>query len=100
MVGIGGIGSTFAWRLARAGHDVTAVARPGSPRLDQLRRDRGIEDSTGARAEMRVAETLDEAMAFDLVVVTTLAHQVEALLPALRRSQARSIHFMFNTFDP
>ena len=37
VVGVGRIGSTFAFRLARAGHDVTAVARPGSSRLDQLR---------------------------------------------------------------
>ena len=40
IIGIGGIGSTFAFQLVRAGHhEVTAVARPGSRRLEQLKRD-------------------------------------------------------------
>jgi 2-dehydropantoate 2-reductase len=78
---------------------VTVVARPGSLRLEQLRRDGGIVHKTGGRAEVRVAEELD-AHAYDLVVVTTLAHQVNAFLPALQRSPARQVHFMFNTFDP
>jgi 2-dehydropantoate 2-reductase len=33
----------------------------------------------------------------DLVIVTTLAHQVGPILPALQRSQARCVHFMFVT---
>ncbi len=50
VIGIGGIGSTFAYYLARAGHDVTVVARPGSPRLQQLQREGGIvRDTGGAR---------------------------------------------------
>lgn len=28
LVGVGGIGSTFAFQLARAGHNVIAIARP------------------------------------------------------------------------
>ncbi len=39
-------------------------------------------------------------MDYDLVIVTMLAHQVEAILPILQRSAARCIQFMFNTFDP
>jgi ketopantoate reductase len=36
VIGAGQIGSTFASRFARnGGHDVTAVARPGSARLAQ-----------------------------------------------------------------
>ncbi|THD64490.1 MAG: ketopantoate reductase family protein [Phenylobacterium sp.] len=100
VVGLGGIGSTFAFHLARAGHDVTAVARPGSARLRQLQRDGGVVRTTGERAQMAVADSLDEAAVYDLVVVTVLAHQVEALLPVLSRSQARCVQFMFNTFDP
>jgi 2-dehydropantoate 2-reductase len=100
VIGVGRIGSTFAFHLARAGHHMTAVARTGSVRLQQLRRDRGIVNKTGERAEMHVADKLDEFTAYDLVVVTTLAHQVGALLPDLQRSKARCVHFMFNTFDP
>ena len=100
VVGVGGIGSTFAFHLARAGHQVTVIARPGSARLRQLQRDTGILDIHGERAEMRVLDALDEQTSFDLVLVTLLAHQVDAVLPALRRSAASSIQFMFNTFDP
>src|SRR6201999_8239 len=35
IVGPGGIGSTFAFQLSEAGHDVTVIAR--STRLEQLR---------------------------------------------------------------
>ena len=100
VVGVGNIGSTFAYRLAHAGHDVTAVARPGSPRLQQLRRDGGVVLTTGDRAEVRVADAVDEQADYDLVVVTLLAHQVDAVLPALQRSRARCVQFMFVTFDP
>ena len=100
VIGVGGIGSTFAHYLARAGHDVTVVARPGSPRLRQLQRDKGVVVKDGARPAMRVADQLDEQTPYDLVLVTTLAHQLDAVLPALQRSQARWIQFMFNTFDP
>ena len=86
VIGVGQIGSTFAYKLARAGHDVTVIARPGSLRLNQLRRDNGIVLKTGDRAEMRVGDELDEQTAYDLVVVTTLAHQAESLLPTLARS--------------
>ena len=101
VVGVGGIGSTFAFQLLRrGGHDVTAVARPGSTRLEQLRRDGGIVDVTGERATVRVADALDERIPYDLVIVTLLAHQVDAVLPALQRSAAKCIQFMFNTFEP
>ena len=101
VVGVGGIGSTFAFQLARTGHhDVTVVARPGSPRLQQLHRDNAIINHKGERADVHVADLLDEQVAYDLVIVTLLAHQVEAVLPSLQRSAATCIQFMFNTFDP
>lgn len=101
IVGIGNIGSTFAFQLARVGgHDVTVVARPGSKRLEQLRRDGAIVDVSGARASVHVTDTLDERAPFDLVIVTLLAHQVAAVLPSLKRSAAGCIQFMFNTFEP
>ena len=100
VIGVGSIGSTFAYRLTRAGHDVTVIARPGSKRLQQLQRDYGIVLKTGEHASLRVADQLDEEAAYDLVLVTTLAHQVDAVLPSLQRSKAYCVHFMFNNFDP
>lgn len=101
VVGAGNIGSTFAFHLARAGgHEVTVVARPGSSRLAQLRRDGAIVDDGGQRAHVQVVDALDESTPYDLVIVTVLTHQVDAVLPALGRSAARSIQFMFNTFGP
>ena len=100
-MGAGNIGSTFAFQLARTGgHDVTVVARPGSARLGQLRRDEAIVDIEGGRAGVRVSDRLSEQTPYDLVIVTLLAHQLDAVLPALRRSTAECIQFMFNTFDP
>ena len=100
LIGVGKIGSAFAYYLARAGHDVTLVARPDSGRLAQLQRDGGIVTKTGERASAHVSARLDEETIYDLVIVTVLAHQAEALLPSLQRSKAHRIHFMFNTFDP
>ena len=101
VLGAGKIGSAFAFHLARTGgHDVTVVARPESVRLQQLEPDRAIVDVKGGRADVHVASRLDEMVPYDLVIVTLLAHQADALLPALRRSAAEDIQFMFNTFDP
>ena len=101
IVGVGNIGSTFAFQLARiGGHDVTVVARPESKRLEQLRRDGAIVDVKGEQASVHVTDALDEQTPFDIVIVTLLAHQVDAVLPALRRSSAVCVQFMFNTFDP
>jgi len=101
ILGVGKIGSAFAFQLAgTGGHDVTVIARPDSVRLAQLQRDQAIVDSKGERASVRVAGTLDEETPYDLLIVTLLAHQTEPLLHALRRSAARSIQFMFNTFQP
>ncbi len=101
VLGAGRIGSAFAFQLARAGqHDVTVIARPGSVRLQQLQRDHGIVDVKGERADVHVADALEEQASYDLVIVTLLAHQVEAVLPALRRSVAKCVQFMFNTFEP
>ena len=96
VVGPGAIGSTFAFRLARAGHDVTVVARGG--RLDQLRSDGAIVTTTGERAPVGVGAELDAATVWDLVLVTVLDSEVDVLLAALGRSAAETVMFMFNTF--
>ena len=60
VIGMGGIGSAFAFQLARAGHhNVTAVARPGSVRLRQLQRDGGVVDAKGEHAAMHVTDSLE-----------------------------------------
>ena len=100
VVGAGAIGSTFAWHLARAGHDVTAIVRPGSNRQRQLQRDGGVVRDSAELAALRVADRLDEQQAYDLVLVTVLGHQVDAVLPMLARSKAAAVQFMFNTFEP
>ena len=101
ILGVGQIGSAFAFQLARTGgHDVTVIARPGSVRLAQLERDQAIVDIKGERASVRVASRLDEDAPYDLLIVTLLAHQTHPLMPALGRSAARSVQFMFNTFEP
>src|SRR5215469_8952474 len=100
VIGAGKIGSTFAYQLARAGHDVTVIARADSLRLQQLHRDQAVILKTGERAEVRVADKLDEEAAYNLVVVTTPAHQVDAVLPALQRSKAQWVQLMFLTFEP
>jgi len=101
VLGTGKIGSIFAFQLARVGHhDVTVIARPGSSRLQQLRRDDGIIDVNGERARVRIIDTLDEETPYDLLIVTLLDHQVDPVLPCLTRSAAKCVQFMFNTFRP
>jgi 2-dehydropantoate 2-reductase len=98
VLGAGAIGSTFAYHLALAGHAVTVIAR--GARLAQLERDRAIVLVTGERADVQVRAALDPDTPYDLVLVTVLATQVDAVLPALRASAARAVMFMFNTFEP
>lgn len=98
IIGPGAIGSTFAWQLSRAGHDVTVVAR--GARLGWLKKEQAIVRGDGERARVEVAAALDVSTVWDLVLVTVLAPQVGAVLPTLRASAARRVMFMFNTFDP
>ena len=101
VIGSGNIGSAFAFQLAQtSGHDVTVVARPHSARLHQLQRDNGIVNVAGGRAAVTVTDSLDERIAYDVVIVTVMAHQVDALVPALQRSAAHRILFVFNNFEP
>lgn len=98
ILGLGPIGSTFAFHLARAGHEVTGIAR--NKRLEQVKADGGIVTVKGARASFTVEPQLDVTKDYDLVLVTVLAHQVDVVLPALKASAAKQVMFMFNTFEP
>jgi 2-dehydropantoate 2-reductase len=100
VIGAGSIGSAFAFQFASAGHQVAVVARPGSDRLRQLQEANAIVNVRGERAAVVVGAHLDETVPYDLVLVTVLAHQVDVLVPALQRSAAGHILFVFNNFEP
>ena len=100
VLGAGGIGSTYAYHLSRAGHTVTAIARPGSTRFTQLTKDKAIVLHTGEQAAVTVADQLDEQTAYDVVVVCLMDYQVSAVLPSLQRSAAKAVQLMFNTYQP
>jgi 2-dehydropantoate 2-reductase len=97
LIGAGRIGSAVAFCLAKAGHDVTVVAR--GARFDTLNRDGAIVTVDGQRVPVKVASTLDPATPNDLTIVTMPEHQVAPLLPALAASRANTILLMFNTFN-
>ena len=97
IIGPGGIGSTFAFQLSEAGHDVTVIAR--GARLEQLRDAGAIVTVDGDRAAVHVSGDFDTTTDWDLVLVTVLTSQVDVLLPALSASTAKSVMFMFNTFQ-
>ncbi len=97
IVGTGGIGSTFALHLSKAGHAVTVIAR--NKRLAQLQAENAIVTVKGERAAVKVLPELDATTPYDLVLVSVLAHQVDSVMPALKASAAKTVMFMFNTFD-
>lgn len=97
IVGTGSIGSTFAFQLARSAHDVTVIAR--GERLEQLQAEKAIVTVSGERAAVRVSAALDPVTDYDLVLVTVLAPQVDSVLPSLQASAAKTVMFMFNTFE-
>lgn len=101
ILGAGQIGSAFAFYLAQSQkHDITLIARAGSLRLAQLQRDGGVMTTQGQHAPATITDQLDVTVPYDLVLVTVKAYQFEALLPALKQSAAKEIHFMFMTFTP
>ena len=93
IVGAGAIGSSLAFLLAKAGHQVSVVAR--GERLAQLRRDRAIVTVEGDRAVVEVVETVRSA---DLILVPVRPWQIDALLPMLKASTA-PVMFMFNAWS-
>lgn len=102
ILGAGAIGSTFAFHLSRAGHDVAVLAR--GARLAKLIEDaaivaRGLGAKGGeGRAKVHPMATLEPDDVYDLVLVTVLASQVDALMPAIAANRSPAVMFMFNTF--
>jgi 2-dehydropantoate 2-reductase len=97
LTGAGRIGSAVAFCLAKAGHDITVVAR--GARLDTLSRAGAIVTVDGQSAPVKVVSALDPATPLDLAIVTVPEHQVAPLLPVLAASRANTILLMFNTFQ-
>jgi len=90
VVGAGVIGSTYAWQLAEAGHEVTMLARPGAKQALS----RGIDiHCVGERTKPKkettavfhpaVIDDWSRANDHELVLVTVRSQQVDALLPGL-----------------
>lgn len=97
LIGAGRIGSAVAFCLAKAGHDMTVVAR--GARFDTLSREGAIMTVDGQRMPVKALETLDPSVPYDLAIVTVPEHQVASLLPALSVCNASTILLMFNTFQ-
>jgi 2-dehydropantoate 2-reductase len=96
VFGAGRIGSTLAFCLAGAGHELSVVAR--GERLAALRREGAIVAVDGRRAPVAALPELDPALTCDLLIVTLAEHQLAPVLPDIAASQAKTILFMFNTF--
>lgn len=100
ILGAGAIGTLFAYRFVRAGHDVTIVAR--GARLEALRKAEGVvavrHALSGAKDEVNVSvsDTLDGEPAPDLLLVAVRRQHADAVLAAVARSPAARIMFMFN----
>lgn len=85
VIGAGAVGGVFGGRLARAGCDVTFVARGAT--LDALRRDGLVVhayDGDWALDPVLTAATPADAGVADVVLVAVKAEQVAALAPTLR----------------
>jgi 2-dehydropantoate 2-reductase len=81
VVGAGAIGSWFGGALARAGHEVTLLAR--GRHLDAIRA-RGL-TVTGPQEEYTVHPRLEPDGPVDVVLLTTKAHDQLAAAPAVQR---------------
>jgi 2-dehydropantoate 2-reductase len=109
ILGVGAIGTTFAYQLTKAKHQVTCIAR--GERYKQLVQQDNNNNNTITRVEGKnnkkqssvtvyaIHEKLDESIEYDMLLVTVMEHQVKTILPTLTRSKAKKIQFMFNTVD-
>lgn len=87
VYGVGIIGSVYAVRLARAGHQVTVLAR--GERLAAIRADglriRHVFLLEEERAEVEVIEALDPERSWDVVLIAVRADQVPAAVAEVAR---------------
>ncbi|MEQ1731616.1 MAG: 2-dehydropantoate 2-reductase N-terminal domain-containing protein [Vicinamibacterales bacterium] len=99
VYGVGAIGGLFAGKLARAGFDVTALARGAwATRL----REKGLvlRDALRGTSEtfrLPIIEELPPEDTYDYVLVVMQKHQVGAVLPSLALNASPNIVFVVNT---
>lgn len=93
VIGAGAIGGLLAARLSIAGHEVAVLARGANLEVIAAKGLRLIEEDGSEQVAVNVAAVAvaDLAMAgpFDALLLCVKAHQVHALLPALRAALAR-----------
>lgn len=97
VFGAGRIGSTLAFCLSKAGHEVSVIAR--GARLDALVYSAAIITLDGRWAPVTARASLDPLEPYDLAIVTVPEHQVASILAEVSSSQAKTVLFMFNTFQ-
>jgi 2-dehydropantoate 2-reductase len=91
VFGAGALGTLYAARLARAGHEVSVVAR--GRRLEEIRsaglRIRQRKARETQVATVRAVERIDEAP-HELMIVLVRRHQLDAVLPLVGGASAES----------
>lgn len=99
ILGAGAVGSTLARQLARAGHDVSVLAR--GRRLAALQQypyivSRHMVTDKLTRTPIKVEAGLDPSSIWDLVIVAVQAQQLENVMPIIARATADKVLFMMN----
>lgn len=98
VVGAGCIGTIIASRLAKAGHEVSVIAR--GERLANIQA-HGLRMQTHGKSRIEYQDVaafprLTPDMKADFVLVTVQRQQIDALMPDLIAHPAHNIVFMFN----
>jgi 2-dehydropantoate 2-reductase len=96
--GAGVIGSIYALKLIRAGHDVTVLAR--GKRLQELSAQgiilENIDTGKKEQCPVRLIAQLDPEDVYDWIIVTVKKNQVRDILPVLEKNKSKAIIFMVN----
>ena len=85
VVGVGGVGGAFGARLAKAGHDVTFIARGET--LEALRTKGLVLDSVDGDLHLTDVKATDDPSTVgpvDVVLVCVKSTQIEAIAPTLK----------------
>jgi len=96
--GAGVIGSIYALKVVRAGHDVTILAR--GKRLQELSAQgiilENIDTGKKAQCTVRIITQLDPEDIYDWIIVPVKKNQVKEMLPILGKNKSQTIIFMVN----
>ena len=91
VVGAGVIGTTYAWQLSAAGHDVTLFVRPDNRETIEREgihircKDERQKQTTITKVtyQPKVIDELQPEAGYDLIIVSVRAQQLAAVLPTL-----------------